>query len=202
MKVETKCLHAGYEPKNGEPRALPIYQSTTYKYDSTEFVGQLFDLTAEGHMYSRISNPTVDAVEKKIAALEGGVGALCTTSGQAATFIALLNLLESGDHMVTSSTIYGGTVNLFSITLKKFGIDVTFVDPDADEDELNKAFRPNTKAMFGEIMANPAMNVLDIEKFARVAHAHEVPLLIDNTFATPYLCLSLIHISEPTRRSV
>lgn len=188
MKVETKCLHAGYEPKNGEPRALPIYQSTTYKYDSTEFVGQLFDLTAEGHMYSRISNPTVDAVEKKIAALEGGVGALCTTSGQAATFIALLNLLESGDHMVTSSTIYGGTVNLFSITLKKFGIDVTFVDPDADEDELNKAFRPNTKAMFGEIMANPAMNVLDIEKFARVAHAHEVLLLIDNTFATPYLC--------------
>ena len=188
MKVETKCLHAGYEQKNGEPRALPIYQSTTYKYDSTEFVGQLFDLTAEGHMYSRISNPTVDAVEKKIAALEGGVGALCTTSGQAATFIALLNLLESGDHMVTSSTIYGGTVNLFSITLKKFGIDVTFVDPDADEDELNKAFRPNTKAMFGEIMANPAMNVLDIEKFARVAHAHEVPLLIDNTFATPYLC--------------
>ncbi len=188
MKVETKCLHAGYEPKNGEPRALPIYQSTTYKYDSTEFVGQLFDLTAEGHMYSRISNPTVDAVEKKIAALEGGVGALCTTSGQAATFIALLNLLESGDHMVTSSTIYGGTVNLFSITLKKFGIDVTFVDPDADEDELNKAFRPNTKAMFGEIMANTAMNVLDIEKFARVAHAHEVPLLIDNTFATPYLC--------------
>ena len=188
MKVETKCLHAGYEPKNGEPRALPIYQSTTYKYDSTEFVGQLFDLTAEGHMYSRISNPTVDAVEKKIAALEGGVGALCTTSGQVATFIALLNLLESGDHMVTSSTIYGGTVNLFSITLKKFGIDVTFVDPDADEDELNKAFRPNTKAMFGEIMANPAMNVLDIEKFARVAHAHEVPLLIDNTFATPYLC--------------
>lgn len=188
MKVETKCLHAGYEPKNGEPRALPIYQSTTYKYDSTEFVGQLFDLTAEGHMYSRISNPTVDAVEKKIAALEGGVGALCTTSGQAATFIALLNLLESGDHMVTSSTIYGGTVNLFSITLKKFGIDVTFVDPDADEDELNKAFRPNTKAMFGEIMANPTMNVLDIEKFVRVAHAHEVPLLIDNTFATPYLC--------------
>lgn len=188
MKVETKCLHAGYEPKNGEPRALPIYQSTTYKYDSTEFVGQLFDLTAEGHMYSRISNPTVDAVEKKIAALEGGVGALCTTSGQAATFIALLNLLESGDHMVTSSTIYGGTVNLFSITLKKFGIDVTFVDPDSDEAELHKAFRPNTKAMFGEIMANPAMNVLDIEKFARVAHAHDVPLLIDNTFATPYLC--------------
>ncbi|NBJ64779.1 bifunctional O-acetylhomoserine aminocarboxypropyltransferase/cysteine synthase [bacterium c-19] len=188
MKVETKCLHAGYVPKNGEPRTLPIYQSTTYKYDSTEFVGQLFDLTAEGHMYSRISNPTVDAVEKKIAALEGGVGALCTTSGQSATFIALLNLLESGDHLVTSSTIYGGTVNLFSITLKKFGIDVTFVDPDASIEELNQAFRPNTKAMFGEIMANPAMNVLDIEKFAEVAHAHDVPLLVDNTFATPYLC--------------
>ncbi len=188
MKVETKCLHAGYVPKNGGPRTLPIYQSTTYKYDSTEFVGQLFDLTAEGHMYSRISNPTVDAVEKKIAALEGGVGALCTTSGQSATFIALLNLLESGDHLVTSSTIYGGTVNLFSITLKKFGIDVTFVDPDASIEELNQAFRPNTKAMFGEIMANPAMNVLDIEKFAEVAHAHDVPLLVDNTFATPYLC--------------
>ncbi len=188
MKVETKCLHAGYVPKNGEPRTLPIYQSTTYKYDSTEFVGQLFDLTAEGHMYSRISNPTVDAVEKKIAALEGGVGALCTTSGQSATFIALLNLLESGDHLVTSSTIYGGTVNLFSITLKKFGIDVTFVDPDASIEELNQAFRTNTKAMFGEIMANPAMNVLDIEKFAEVAHAHDVPLLVDNTFATPYLC--------------
>ncbi len=188
MKVETKCLHAGYVPKNGEPRTLPIYQSTTYKYDSTEFVGQLFDLTAEGHMYSRISNPTVDAVEKKIAALEGGVGALCTTSGQSATFIALLNLLESGDHLVTSSTIYGGTVNLFSITLKKFGIDVTFVDPDASIEELNQAFQPNTKAMFGEIMANPAMNVLDIEKFAEVAHAHDVPLLVDNTFATPYLC--------------
>ena len=188
MKVETKCLHAGYVPKNGEPRTLPIYQSTTYKYDSTEFVGQLFDLTAEGHMYSRISNPTVDAEEKKIAALEGGVGALCTTSGQSATFSALLNLLESGDHLVTSSTIYGGTVNLFSITLKKFGIDVTFVDPDASIEELNQAFRPNTKAMFGEIMANPAMNVLDIEKFAEVAHAHDVPLLVDNTFATPYLC--------------
>lgn len=188
MKLETLCLHAGYEPKNGETRVLPIYQSTTYKYDSTDFVGQLFDLTAEGHMYSRISNPTVDAVEKKIAALEGGVGALCTTSGQAATFIALLNILESGDHMITSSTIYGGTVNLFSITLKKFGIDVTFVDPDADAEEIAKEFRPNTKALFGEIMANPAMNVLDIEKFAKLAHEHDVPLVIDNTFATPCLC--------------
>lgn len=188
MNVETKCLHAGYEPKNGEPRTLPIYQSTTYKYDSTEYVGQLFDLSVEGHMYSRISNPTVEAVEKKIAALEGGVGALCTTSGQAATFIALLNLLKSGDHFVSSSTIYWGTINLFSITLKKFGIDVTFVDPDASKEELHKAFRENTKAMFGEIMANPAMNVLDVEKFAEIAHAHDVPLIIDNTFATPYLC--------------
>lgn len=188
MKVETKCLHAGYEPKNGEPRVLPIYQSTTYKYDSTEFVGQLFDLTAAGHMYSRISNPTVDAVEQKIAALEGGVGALCTTSGQSASFIALMNILESGDHVVSSSTIYGGTVNLFAITFKKFGIEVTFVDPDADYDTIAAAFQPNTRAVFGEIMANPAMNVLDVEKFAKLAHDHKVPLLIDSTFATPILC--------------
>ena len=185
MKIESKCLHAGYEPKNGEPRVLPIYQSTTYKYDSTEFVGQLFDLTAEGHMYSRISNPTVDAVEKKIAALEGGVGALCTTSGQSATFIALMNVLESGDHLVASSTIYGGTVNLLSITFQKFGIEVSYVDPDASQAEM---IRPNTKAVFGEIMANPAMNVLDIEKFANAAHAHDIPLFVDNTFATPVLC--------------
>lgn len=188
MKPETKCLHAGYEPQNGEPRVLPIYQSTTYKYDSTEFVGQLFDLTAQGHMYSRISNPTVDAVEKKIAALEGGVGALCTTSGQSASFLALMNLLESGDHVLSSSTIYGGTVNLFAITFQKFGIEVSFVDPDASKEEIEAAIRPNTKAVFGEIMANPAMNVLDIEKFAQIAHAHDIPLLIDNTFATPILC--------------
>lgn len=188
MKFETKALHAGYTPKNGEPRVLPIYQSTTYKYDNTDSVAGLFDLTVEGHMYSRISNPTVDAVEKKIAALEGGVGALCTTSGQSATFIALMNLLESGDHVVTASTIYGGTVNLFSITFKKFGIDVTFVDPDSSYEEISKAIRPNTKAVFGEIMANPAMNVLDLEKFAKVAHDHDIPLVIDNTFATPYLC--------------
>lgn len=188
MKIETKCLHAGYVPKNGEPRVLPIYQSTTYKYDSTEFVGQLFDLTAEGHMYSRISNPTVEAVEKKIAALEGGVGALCTTSGQSATFIALMNLLESGDHVVSSATIYGGTVNLFAITLKKFGIDVTFVDPNATDEEIHAAFRSNTKALFGEIMANPAMNVLDVERFAKIAHEHDIPFVIDNTFATPILC--------------
>ena len=188
MKIESKCLHAGYEPKNGEPRVLPIYQSTTYKYDSTDFVGQLFDLTAEGHMYSRISNPTVDAVEKKIAALEGGVGALCTTSGQSATFLALMNVLESGDHLVASSTIYRGSVNLLSITFRKFGIEVSYVDPDAAAEEIEKLIRPNTKAVFGEIMANPAMNVLDIEKFASVAHAHDIPLFVDNTFATPVLC--------------
>lgn len=188
MKFETKCLHEGYQPKNGEPRVLPIYQSTTYKYDSTEYVGQLFDLTAPGHMYSRISNPTVDAVEQKIAALEGGVGALCTTSGQSASFIALLNILESGDHVVSSSTIYGGTINLFAITFKKFGIDVTFVHPDASEEEIKQCFQENTRAVFGETVANPAMNVLDIEKFSKIAHAHNVPLLVDNTFATPYLC--------------
>lgn len=188
MKIETKCLHAGYQPKNGEPRVLPIYQSTTYKYDSTDFVGQLFDLTAEGHMYSRISNPTVDAVEQKIAAMEGGIGALCTTSGQSATFIALMNVLECGDHIVSSSTIYGGTVNLLSITFKKFGIEVSYVDPDASAEEIQAAIRPNTKAVFGEIMANPAMNVLDVEKFAKVAHANGIPLFVDNTFATPVLC--------------
>lgn len=188
MNIETACLHAGYQPGNGEPCALPIYQSTTYNYDSTEQVAGLFDLTVEGHMYSRISNPTVDAVEQKLAALEGGVGALCTTSGQSATFISLLNILEVGDHVVSSSTIYGGTVNLFSITFKKFGVDVSYVDPDASEEEIAAAFRPNTKAVFGETMANPAMNVLDIEKFARVAHSHGVPLVVDNTFGTPYLC--------------
>ena len=188
MNIETACLHAGYQPGNGEPCALPIYQSTTYNYDSTEQVAGLFDLTVEGHMYSRISNPTVDAVEQKLAALEGGVGALCTTSGQSATFISLLNILEAGDHVVSSSTIYGGTVNLFSITFKKFGVDGSYVDPDASEEEITSAFRPNTKAVFGETMANPAMNVLDIEKFARVAHSHGVPLVVDNTFGTPYLC--------------
>ena len=188
MNIETACLHAGYQPGNGEPCALPIYQSTPDNSDSTEQVAGLFDLTVEGHMYSRISNPTVDAVEQKLAALEGGVGALCTTSGQSATFISLLNILEAGDHVVSSSTIYGGTVNLFSITFKKFGVDVSYVDPDASEEEIAAAFRPNTKAVFGETMANPAMNVLDIEKFARVAHSHGVPLVVDNTFGTPYLC--------------
>lgn len=188
MKIETKCLHEGYNPGNGEPRVLPIYQSTTYTYDSTEHIGKLFDLTAEGHMYSRISNPTVGAVEEKIAALEGGVGALCTTSGQSASMISLLNILKAGDHFISASTIYGGTVNLFAVTLKRFGIECTFVNPDALEEEIQKEFRSNTKAVFGETIANPAMSILDIEKFSKIAHENGVPLIIDNTFATPILC--------------
>ncbi|WP_294345317.1 PLP-dependent transferase [uncultured Clostridium sp.] len=188
MKIETKCLHEGYKPGNGEPLALPIYQSTTYNYDSTEHIGKLFDLTAEGHMYSRISNPTVAAVEEKIAALEGGVGALCTTSGQAAILISILNILGAGDHFISTSKIYGGTINLFSVTLKKFGIECTFVDQDLPEEELQKYFKENTKAVYGETLANPALSVLDIEKFARLAHKNNVPFIIDNTFATPILC--------------
>lgn len=188
MRSETKCLHSGYTPGNGEPRALPIYQSTTYTYDSTEHIGKLFDLTAEGHMYSRISNPTVEAVEKKIADLEGGVGALCTTSGQAASAIALMNILKAGDHFISAATIYGGTVNLFAVTLKRFGIDCTFVDPEASPEEIEKAIKPNTKAVFGETIANPAMTILDIEKFADIAHRNNLPLIVDNTFATPVLC--------------
>lgn len=188
MKIETQCLHEGYTPENGAPRALPIYQSTTYVYDSTKHVGELFDLTAEGHMYSRISNPTVACVEDKIAVLEGGIGALCTSSGQAANLIAMLTILQSGDHFISTGTIYGGTVNLWAVTFKRFGIEVTFVDADAPEEELQNAFRPNTKAVFGETIANPAICVLDIEKLARVAHKNNVPLIVDNTFATPVLC--------------
>ncbi|AWK50564.1 bifunctional O-acetylhomoserine aminocarboxypropyltransferase/cysteine synthase [Clostridium beijerinckii] len=188
MKIETKCLHEGYKPKNGEPVALPIYQSTTYRYDSTEEIGKLFDLTSDGHMYSRISNPTVGAVEAKIAALEGGVGALCTTSGQAASFISILNILSAGDHIVSAATIYGGTINLFAVTLKRFGIECTFVDAEASEEEIQKAFKSNTKVVFGETIANPAITILDIEKFANIAHKNNVPLIIDNTFATPILC--------------
>jgi O-acetylhomoserine (thiol)-lyase len=188
MKIETKCLHSGYTPKNGETQVLPIYQSTTFRYDSTEEIGKLFDLSKEGFFYSRLGNPTVDAVEKKIADLEGGVGALCTTSGQAAVLISLLNILGAGDHFISSSTVYGGTINLFAVTLKKFGIECTFVDPESSEEELQKVFKDNTKAVFGETIANPAITVLDIEKFAKVAHKNKVPLLIDNTFATPILC--------------
>lgn len=188
MKIETKCLHEGYEPKNGESRALPIYQSTTFKYDSTEHVAKLFDLTESGFFYSRLGNPTVDVVEKKIASLEGGVGALCTSSGQAASMLSLLNILGSGDHFISASSIYGGTINLFAVTLKKLGIEVTFVDNDASDEEIRAAFRPNTKAVFGETISNPTIAVFDIERFANIAHENDVPLIVDNTFATPVLC--------------
>jgi len=188
MKFETKCLHEGYHPKNGEPRALPIYQSTTYTYDSSDHIGKLFDLSVEGHMYSRISNPTVAAVEEKIASMEGGVGAMCTTSGQAASLLSLLNILKAGDHFISVSSIYGGTINLFAVTLKRFGIECTFVSQDSTDEEIQKEFMENTKAVFGETIANPALAVFDIERFARLAHKNSVPLIVDNTFATPYLC--------------
>jgi O-acetylhomoserine (thiol)-lyase len=192
-KIETKCLQEGYKPENGQPRILPIYQSTTYKYDSTEHVAKLFDLSVPGHMYSRISNPTVECVENKIAALEGGIGALCTSSGQAASLVAILNICESGDHFVCSSTIYGGTINLFAASLKKLGISVTFVDQDSSEEEIQKAFLSNTKALFGESIANPKISILDVEKFARIAHKNNVPLIVDNTFATPILLRPIEH---------
>lgn len=188
MKIETQCLHEGYRPRNGDPRVLPIYQSTTYTYDSTDHIGQLFDLKAPGHMYSRISNPTVECVEKKIAALEGGVGALMTASGQAANMFAVLNIMEAGDHIIASSAVYGGTFNLFGITLKKYGIDCTFVDQELPIDELQKYVTKRTKAVFAETIANPAITVLEIEKFAAFAHQNSIPLIIDNTFATPVLC--------------
>lgn len=188
MRIETQCLHEGYSPGNGDPRVVPIVQSTTYTYDSTEHIGKLFDLTAQGHMYSRISNPTVAAVESKIAALEGGVGALCTTSGQAASMISLLNILKSGDHFISTTTIYGGTVNLFAVTMKRYGIECTFVDPESSQEDIQKCFQENTRAVFGETLANPALTVLDIEKFAKIAHKNNVPLIVDNTFATPIFC--------------
>ncbi|HHV11383.1 MAG TPA: bifunctional O-acetylhomoserine aminocarboxypropyltransferase/cysteine synthase [Clostridiales bacterium] len=186
--IETKCIQEGYQPKNGEPRVLPVYQSTTFKYDSSEHVGRLFDLAEEGFFYTRLANPTVDAVERKIAALEGGVGAMCTSSGQAASLIAILNICSSGDHLVSAGTIYGGTTNLFAVTLKRMGIEVTFVDPDAPAEELQEAIRENTKLVFAETIANPALVVLDIEKFANLAHSSHIPLFIDNTFATPINC--------------
>ncbi len=187
-KIETKCLHAGYEPKNGEPGVMPIVQSTTYRYDSTQQIGDLFDLKVEGHMYSRLSNPTVDAVEKKIAALEGGVGALCTSSGQAATLLSILNIAKPGDHIISASTVYGGTVNLFMVNFKRLNIEVTLVNPDLPLEELQKYVKENTKAVFGETIANPALKVLDIEKMAELAHSNNIPLIVDNTFATPMLC--------------
>jgi len=188
MRIETKCIQEGYKPANGEPRVMPIYQSTTYKYDSSEHLGKLFDLQVEGHIYSRISNPSCAFVEDKIAALEGGVGAMLTSSGQSAAFLAVFNICGAGEHIVSASSVYGGTYNLLAVTMKRMGVEVTFVDATASEEELQKAFRPNTKAMFGETLANPALSVLDIEKFARVAHANNVPLIVDNTFATPILC--------------
>ena len=188
MKQATKCLHSGYSPKNSEPRVMPIVQSTTYVYDSTEDVAAVFDDPTLGLIYSRFANPTVDAVEKKIADLEGGAAAMATTSGQAASLLSILNICSAGDSIVAASTIYGGTINLFGYTLKKLGIECIFVDANASEEELSAAFKPNTKCVFGETIANPALCVLDIEKFARVAHKNGVPLIVDNTFATPILC--------------
>ena len=186
--IETRCVQGGYTPGNGEPREVPIYQSTTFKYSTSEDMGKLFDLEASGYFYSRLQNPTCDIVAQKICEMEGGASAMLLSSGQAASFYSVFNLASCGDHVVCSSAIYGGTYNLFAVTMKRMGIEFTFVSPDATEDELNAAFRENTKALFGETIANPALSVLDIEKFAKVAHAHGVPLIIDNTFATPVNC--------------
>ena len=188
LRVASLCVQGGYEPKNGEPIEVPIYQSTTFKYDNSEEMAMLFDLKKEGYFYTRLQNPTNDAVAKKIAQLEGGVGAVLTSSGQAANFYAVFNICEAGDHIVTSNEIYGGTFNLFGVTLKKLGIECTFVNPNASEEEIQKAFRPNTKVVFGETISNPGCAVLDIEKFARIAHKNGVPLIVDNTFATPINC--------------
>ena len=187
-KLNTRCVQGGYTPGNGEPRQIPIIQSTTFKYDTSEDMGRLFDLEAEGYFYTRLQNPTNDMVAAKIAELEGGTAAMLTSSGQAANFFALFNICENGSHIVSSSSIYGGTFNLIEVTMKKMGIDVTFVSPDCTEEELNAAFKDNTRAVFGETIANPALTVLDIEKFARAAHAHGVPLIVDNTFPTPINC--------------
>ncbi len=189
--IETLCVQGGYRPGNGEPRQIPIVQSTTFKYESSAAMGKLFDLEAEGYFYSRLQNPTCDHVAAKIAALEGGTAAMLTSSGQAANFYAVFNIASCGDHVVASSSIYGGTYNLFAVTMKRMGVEFTFVSPDCAPEELEAAFRPNTKAVFGETIANPALTVLDIEKFAHAAHAHGVPLIVDNTFATPVLCRPL-----------
>ena len=188
MNFDTSCLHAGYRPGNGEPRNIPIIQSTTFRYETSEDMGKLFDLEAEGYFYTRLQNPTSDAVAARLCALEGGTAAMLLSSGQAANFFAVFNLASAGDHIVASSAIYGGTYNLFAVTMKRMGIEFTFVDPDCSQEELDAAFQPNTKALFGETIANPALTVLDIEKFAKAAHAHGVPLIVDNTFATPALC--------------
>ena len=188
LRTASICVQGGYEPKNGEPIEVPIYQSTTFKYDNSEEMAMLFDLKKEGYFYTRLQNPTNDVVAKKIAELEGGVGAVLTSSGQAANFYAVFNICEAGDHIVTSNEIYGGTFNLFGVTLKKLGIECTFVNPNDSEEEIQKAFRPNTKVVFGETISNPGCAVLDIEKFARIAHKNGVPLIVDNTFATPINC--------------
>lgn len=188
MRQETKCIEAGYTPKNGESRMIPIIQSTTFKYDTSEDMGKLFDLKASGYFYTRLQNPTNDMVAAKIAALEGGTAAMLTSSGQAANFFAIFNIATAGDHVVASTSIYGGTFNLFNVTMRKMGVDFTFVDPDCSDEELEAAFKPNTKAVFGETIANPALTVFDIERFAKAAHAHGVPLVVDNTFATPINC--------------
>ena len=193
MKFETKCVQAGWNPKNGDPRVMPIYQSTTFKFDSSQHVADLFDLKATGHFYTRLSNPTLDAVEQRIAALEGGVGAMLTSAGQAASTFAILNLAHSGDHVISCSAIYGGTVNLFGVTLEKLGITFTWLSPDATDEEIQAAIRPNTKAIFGETLANPALAVLDLERWAAVAHRNGLPLIVDNTFPTPYLCRPFEH---------
>lgn len=188
MKNETKCLHSGYTPKNGEPRVMPIYQSTTFRFNSSEGIGEVFNDPTKAHIYTRFTNPTVDVVEKKIADLEGGVAAMCTSSGQMASLMSILNLCSAGDSFVSSSSIYGGTVNLFAVTLKKLGIECIFVDADSTEEEIIAAIKPNTKAVFGETLTNPSIQILDIEKFARAAHKKGIPLIIDNTFPTPILC--------------
>ena len=188
MKQDTLCLHSGYKAKNAEARQLPIYLSTTFKYDTSQDMAKLFELDSSGYMYSRLANPTCDAVAAKIAALEGGTAAMLTSSGQAANFFAVFNIAGNGDHVVASTTIYGGTFNLFAVTMARMGVEFTFVDPKCSDEELEKAFRPNTKAVFGETIANPALTIFDIERFAKAAHSHGVPLIVDNTFATPILC--------------
>lgn len=187
-RIETKCIQAGYRPKNGEARVLPVYQSTTFLYENAQAMGDLFDLKASGSFYTRLSNPTTDAVEAKIAALEGGVGAMMTSAGQAASLISVINIAHSGDHIISASAIYGGTFNLFNKTLRELGIDVTFIEPDATAEEIEAAFKPNTRLVFGETLSNPALRVLDIEQFAAIAHKHKVPLIVDNTFPTPIHC--------------
>ena len=188
MKIDTKCIEAGYKPKNGEPRMIPIIQSTTFKYDTSEDMGKLFDLEAQGYFYSRLQNPTNDIVAKKICELEGGTAAILTSSGASANFFAIFNICNAGDHVVASSSVYGGTYNLINVTFKKMGISATFINQDDSDEVINKAFQPNTKCVFGESIANPSLKILDIERIAKLAHEHGVPLIIDNTFATPINC--------------